>query len=384
MLTVNELQSVGSFNACVYDGGTSSASIMHHGKDFLWAVELESNEEPLLATHDHLFLVQEADAYVFRSVKQLGPGSLLCTNLPKAAPEEDCPDETICKNLQYWLGVVIGDKVTSTMSFVLNSGLAKRERTPDFIRAFYVFALEQGWHPRNPNNYPTAEPLHNMPSGTGINRYYTLLEKNGLTSNLQIKGDRLPKLVRKGCCNAKAFIYGLLEGSAIKSANKTFYTITMNNEKIARELVVLCRFIGIEAKVKLLPGDNWHLSLHPYDVENVLYPMRLSVRRKMRVSRNQHAPKSASDLVVQDIAQSDLNRASLTALYRRLRSGGTTHAWMIREMYRDAGCAERPLYNTIGVTRVIRHDNVTSPIYSVLVKHQMQQYVTAGFISKGT
>jgi hypothetical protein len=126
--------------------------------------------------------------------------------------------------------------------------------------------------------------------------------------------------------------------------------------------------------------------LHPYDAENALFPFRLEDRKKSRVSKSTHAPRIVYENMLKDFTQSDLSKASFTALYRRIRNGGTTHAWMVREMYRNADCGVPELYNTVGVKRWYRAKDDFEIVYTLDKTHPAadlsEQYVTAGLVAK--
>lgn len=359
------------------------------GKALLIEISLSTQEPPLFVSADHRFLVQTADDYEYKRADALQSTDLLCTALPVARPCADIRRRA----WPYWLGAMISDGATAHSSRQLYFGISKNARLSNLAALFHRFAEERGWAP----GHITAEKKHLLrvrPGETrdGLNRFKTDLEQWGYQYNWTCHTKRVPKAIFTGGYETIAqFVWGMLEAdgtvTCMPDGNTPVYNLHMCNKSLLQQILLLCRFIGIEARLngpyKPSPGAvSWRLDLHSYDVDSLFYPRRLAVRKRGRIKRDSLAPQAAVEAFLACVSASAYaSHSSAATLHHRLRNGGSTHAWALYHLYMQAGAPAPTLYDTVKV-KSVRQSQQQTDVYTMSVQHKQHQYLAQGFVSR--
>lgn len=364
------------------------------GSANLLRVTFADMRSPLLATSDHELQCQTAMGYAYKRVGSLRPGDLVCTPLAapldatRVAPQADMP---------YLLGLLVSDGATADYKYQLSVGTRKRSR-PDVAQIAYGIAAEQGWDPRKPVSGKGPLQLVKLAdSAPGRRKFRQSMSHWGYNRDWAGGKKRVPAgVLQGGQWTIRAFMSGLLDGDCTQGTTlgrthrHPVYNLHMSSLPLLQQVQELAAWLGMPGKIvgPLHPGPkaayvSWRLEWNAFDVEALLRPERLvQSRRRSRISQSCMAPPEACAHAIAALRPADLRSKSHRTVWNRMRCGGSTHPWTLREMYSSAGASVPLLYDAIAVERVEEATTDSVPVYTYRVAHPMHQYISGGLVSK--
>lgn len=377
-------------------GTSAEASLVKKGHASLLEVRLSDGSAPLTVTEDHQWLCQDDETYHHKKASELTPGDLVCTELPAGSTLRPTVE---VKDWPYWLGALTSDGATTQSQYDLFFGTSKNKRDAALPDEYFRFAISRGWVPRKPrqvkNNLVVVKAGDTV---AGRQRFREDMELWGYDRNLACKHKRVPQAVfTSGHWGIRRYLLGMLNADGAqtscppspgRSYRHDTYGFHMANRELLEQLQMLCSYMCIESRLigPLTPNPDkpyisWRLDLHPYDVESVLLGQRAPTRQRSRQSRGPLTPRSTCQAFLDSVPSRPFKTGSAATLHHRLRAGGRTTAWTLRELYRRLGVSAPPLYNAVPVLSV-KETCTTAPVYTLSVDHPLHRYLAQGTVTK--
>lgn len=375
-------------------GETTSATLRSMGGHRLLEVQTADRARPYRVSENHVWLCQTEDTYEYREAYRLQPGDRICLPLSSRA---GCFNGPRVVGLLYWLAAWLSDGYTTNYGYDLFFGTSKKNRDPMLCWKFFKFACQAGWRPQRP--VQTKANLMRVRIGQGRccpgrSKFNEALEAAGYDRSWTARTKRVPELVfRSGVRGAREFLLGFLEGDfgqTVKRKTESFsYGFHSPNLALQQDLLSLATYAGVRASIGTLtrPGPKPEyeartLTLHSYDVDNAIFGDRLKLHSRGRIAQGQLLPRAAADAFLWAMPTSGIfSRESFRTLHHRLKTGGLTHPWTLREMYIAAEAPIPPLYDSVGVVGV-KQLEVSEQCYTLTVHHPLHQYTADGSVTR--
>ncbi len=333
----------------------------------------------------HSVLVDLGDRYDFKAFADLREGDLVCQSL---AQPLDFGTARLSVADHYWMGYALGNGCTSKGGGHPNAlevaiGDRKgRYAEGDKAGEAITYYRSLGFAPRGPRRQGQTRFVTVAIEHRDFRRLY---ESWGYPWGAKAHGKRVPTAVWTATLECRrAFLVGLLDADGgVADGCTGAPNLHMCQRPLLEEVQTLLRSLGVESELRQNPSEPWAFRL---DLNGSMAASALGYGRVRRASRPQDAlvpAHVAAAFLARPMSAPRLLTASQQTVVSRLRHGGTTSVYTLREICRRSNTPEPLMY--VGRRLVAKRPlGVMETTYTLSVDHPSHRYDSEGVISKNS
>lgn len=367
-------------HGCVWTGtGWGSYVKMSRGSCQLAEICL-SNGQILPCDTRHEVLVEDPSGYEFRHFRDLRVGDRICLSL---ASQIEFGVSTHDRSTLYWLGFALGNGCSGKYGWRKhhnNLTITFGDRIGRYVKEakaeeFEMWLRQNGERPQKPKVSPNKISI-SVESG----RFRRWWEADlgypwGLSSHDKV----VPASVWSASSTGRlAFLTGLLDADGgVGDGVTTPPNLHLGQRRLLEEVQVLLRTCGVESILRGPYEASWRLDINGGQAAKELgYG-----RRDRTILRMPSPPFIVADYLGK--SSGSVPAGSHTALRNRMRAGGTTSIYTLRDMYRREGL-DLPLMYAAYELIEKRELPVVEETFTLSIDDHLHRFDSEGVISKNT